>query len=142
MNVEENDGGGTGPHSAGSAELLAADAAHVALSALATAVAPPAPARVLVAHGSRERSSRRGAVGGDASVSFPLSTALPAAHAATGKFHVNQVVKLVGLVSRPDLVGASASILSHESASGRYAVTVDSTSENVRVKEVNLEAFI
>ena len=126
-----NNGGGVGPPSAGGAEP------RVPPYALSCEAPPFVPSRVLKAHSSRERSPRREA-GGAASSSSPPSTTFPAAPAAVGKFQVNQEVKFIGLVSRPDLVGVLASVLSFEVASGRYAVMVDSTKKNVLVKEANI----
>ena len=131
MNVEGDNGGDVGLPSAGGAGPLAP------VTALSENATPAVPSRVLKAQHSRERSPRRGADAAAPSSSL-LSTAFPAAPAAVGKFHVNQMVKLIGLVSRPDLVGVRAAIISFESVSGRYAVMVDSTKENVLVKEVNI----
>ena len=119
MDVDGNNGSGVGPPSAGGDEPL------VPPYALSYEAPPFVPSRVLEAHSSRERSPRLEA--GGAARSSPPSTTFPAAPAAVGKFQVNQGAKLIGLVSRPDLVGVLASVLSFEVASGRYAVMVDST---------------
>ena len=95
------------------------------------------PARVLKPQTSRERSPRRGP---DSALSSPPSATTAGSASGTTRFVVNQPVALTGLVSRPDLEGLRAVVLSIGSAAERYAVKVDTTNECVRVRETSLRA--
>ena len=95
------------------------------------------PARVLKPQTSRERSPRRGPA---CALSSPPSATTAGSASGTTRFVVNQPVALTGLVSRPDLEGLRAIVLSFDSAAERYAVMVDTTNERVRVREACLRA--
>ena len=91
--------------------------------------------RVLAARPSRERSPHR--------KSGVVSHASSTTGASTGvsrpvPFSTGQVVVLRDLVSRPDLAGCRAKVLSFDSAAGRYAVCVDQSGEKLRVREANI----
>ena len=45
---------------------------------------------------------------------------------------------LGGLVSRPELAGSSVTLISFDSATLRWAVSLDTSVENIRVKADNL----
>ena len=107
------------------------------LSAAATGFVP-GPTRILKPRTSRERSPRRGP-----SPSAVSDASAPAGMASSSAgnafFTVGQEVLLGVLGSRPEVTG-SAVILSYDSVTDRYAVTVDATGERIKVKEVNLRA--
>ena len=44
--------------------------------------------------------------------------------------------------SRPELTGSSVTLRSFDSASSRWAVTLDTTGESIRVKAPNLKNYI
>jgi hypothetical protein len=84
--------------------------------------------RQLAAQTSRERSPHRS---GGASRSDGLS------------FTAGARVTFVGLHSRPELRGVTATVLSFDSASGRFAVALDNaTNEKIKVLPANLKASI
>jgi hypothetical protein len=122
----------------------AAAAAPVAfrMSPHAPAFAPgpaAASARVLVKKSSRERSPRR-----VASLTPPASSLAPPSATAVNVdgYSVGQAVVLVGLVSRPELTGISATLHSFEGTTSRWAVVLDTTGEAIRVKAGNLRPSI
>ncbi len=114
------------------------------LSPIAPVFTPGAAAaavRVLEKKPSRERSPRFGASlkPPSSSLSSPstaTSSALPADEAG---LLVGGTAVLVGLVSRPELVGSLVSLSSFDGASGRWAVSLDATGESIRVKADNLQ---
>ena len=114
------------------------------------------PGRVLEKKASRERSPRGRA--SPAPTSSPststssaaalvacaavASTTASASRASEDGFSVGQAAVLVGLVSRPELTGSSVTLRSFDSASSRWAVTLDTTGESIRVKAPNLKFSI
>jgi hypothetical protein len=135
-------------------------AAAFQLSPDARAFAPAGtlskPGRVLEKKASRERSPRGRA--SPAPTSSPststssaaalvacaavASTTASASRASEDGFSVGQAAVLVGLVSRPELTGSSVTLRSFDSASSRWAVTLDTTGESIRVKAPNLKFSI
>ena len=92
------------------------------------------PRRVLAAKTSRERSPRRPSSPASSSPACP-----PAAVSADPQvFAVGQAAVLASLVSRPELSGLGVTVRSFDGASGRYAVSIDSSGESVRVLAKNL----
>lgn len=128
----------------GEAEVLSGDGGGPAFDPVPSALSANAqefkPARVLKAQVSRERSPRRPP--DDTTSSSPLTTpnGYSAASAATSsmRFAIGQAVALTGLVSRPDLSGHRATVLSFDTATSRFALRLHSTDECIRVREVNL----
>ena len=57
-------------------------------------------------------------------------------------FSVGQAALLDGLVSRPELAGCLVTLRSFDAASSRWAVTLDTTGESIRVKANNLRPSI
>ena len=113
------------------------------LSPLAPAFAPGAVAasvRVLEKKVSRERSPRREASPAPlaSSSASTSSTTFPASSAGVGGFSVGQTALLVDLVSRPELTGKSVTLRSFDAASSRWAVSLGTTDESIRVKTTNL----
>ena len=117
-----------------------------AVGAAPAAAAPAAAAGVLVSGRtlekkcSRERSPYR--AGSTALPSSTLastsSTTSPAPNAGGGNFSVGQAAVLTALVSRPELVGNTVTLRSFDVGSSRWAVTLDTTGESIRVKTDNL----
>ena len=67
-----------------------------------------------------------------------VASTTPFASSALGDgFSVGQAALLVGLVSRPELVGSSVTLRSFDNASSRWAVTLDTTGESICVKAPN-----
>ena len=118
------------------------------LSPLAPAFAPGAmgaSGRVLEKKPSRERSPRRDASPGPLSSTptSPRSAAtLAVRNASVDGFSVGMAAVLSSLVSRPELTGSSVTLRSFDRASSRWAVTLDTTGESIRVKEHNLKPSI
>ena len=104
---------------------------------LEAVVAEPArPKRVLAAKTSRERSPRRSV---DEFRSSSPSLHSGSAVESTGEvFTKDMVVVLSGLASRSELNGVRAKVLSHDDASGRYAVRLP-TGEDIRVRAANMK---
>ena len=115
---------------------VAAAAAPSSLSKDATAFVP-GKARILKPRTSRERSPRRCSSPSASAASALVGMATGPAR--DGLFVVGNTAVLGGLESRPELSG-SVTILSYDSVAGRYAVTVDATGEQIKVKAVNLHA--
>jgi hypothetical protein len=129
-------------------------AAGLAPAAVATQMSPHAPtfapgaaaasARELEKKPSRERSPRR-----DASP-MPPSSSLPSPSSAISLalgvgvdgFSVGQAAVLTGLVSRPELSGCLVTLRSFDAASSRWAASLDTTGESIRVKTDNLRPSI
>ena len=117
------------------------------LSPAAPAFAPGAAVasgRVLEKKSSRERSPRR-----DTSTGLPSaptsssSAATLAVHPAGGDgFSVGQAAVLSDLVSRPELDGNTVTLRSFDRQSSRWAVTLDTTEEQIRVEAHNLKPSI
>jgi hypothetical protein len=63
------------------------------------------------------------------------------AAAAGVVFAVDVAVLLTGLTARPELNGSPATVLSSETASGRYAVRLAS-GEDIRVRSINVQKSI
>ena len=124
----------------GEAEILSMDsgrAAHppVAPGVAASSVAPPG--RVLVAKSSRERSPRR-----SFNATCSSSPSLSSSAAAAGVvFAVDVAVLLTGLTARPELNGSPVTVLSFDTASGRYAIRLAS-GEDIRVRSINVQKSI
>jgi hypothetical protein len=117
------------------------------LSPHAPAFAPGAAitsGRVLEKKSSRERSPRRAASPGLSSASTSSFSATTLAGHATGGdgFSVGQAALLSDLVSRPDLSGSSVTLRSFDGVSSRWAVSLDTTGESIRVKAHNLKPSI
>ena len=55
-----------------------------------------------------------------------------------GGLYVGQAAVLVGLVSRPELADNSVTLRSFDAASSRWAVSLDTIDESIRVKATNL----
>ena len=127
-----------------SAQLSLVDAerpltAATTLSADASVFVPgEPPRRVLAAKTSRERSPRRNSSPPSSSLACP-TTAVPA---DLHEFAVGQAMVLSGLVARPELSGKCVTVRSFDGASGRYAVSIDSSGETVRVLPKNLKKSI
>ena len=92
------------------------------------------PRRVLAAKISRERSPRRLS----SPASSPPACPTAAVSADPQVFAVGQAAVLANLVSRPEWSGLGVTIRSFDGASGRYAVSVGSSGESVRVLAENL----
>ena len=133
MNVDGDDGGGEELPLAGGAEDLGTAVVH-------TCEPPPsAPSRVPRAQPARERSPRREAFGAAPASSTPSATTTgTAAPVAVGAYHANQVIRLIGLVNRPELIGARAEIRRYDADADRYEVMIVSTQDMARVKEANI----
>ena len=100
-----------------------------------------ASSRVLEEKPSRQRSPHRDAsrTSSSSSLASPsLATSLAAA-AGTDGFSEGQVALLDGLVSRPELAGSRVTLRTFDAASSRWAVTLDTTGESIRVKANNLK---
>ena len=131
-----------------SSEHMVIDADRIAggVSVVAAVPAVVAPARVLEKKPSRERSPRRGGSQTPLSSSSasPSSATSPAVLADKGAFFIGQAAVLEGLVSRPELSGSRVTLRSWDGVSSRWAVTLDSTAESIRVKAQSLKpsAFV
>ena len=124
----------------------------VALAAVATPMSPhahvfapgaaAASVRVLEKKNSRERSPRRisSPIPPSSSLSSPSSPMSPAPAAGVDGLSVGYTAVLDGLVSRPELAGCLVTLRSFDAPSARWAVTLDTTGESVRVKAVNLKS--
>jgi hypothetical protein len=110
-----------------------------ALSADATVFVPAArPTRVLAAHSSRERTPPRSS--SRPSLTTACSSLAPCADSP--ELSVGCLVILTALVSRAELVGMAATVLSFDEATCRYAIKMDATGETVRVLAKNLKPSI
>lgn len=129
------------------AAVPAPAAVAIQMSPHAPAFAPGAAAvsaRVLEKKPSRERSPRRAAspMQPSSSLPSPSSTISPALAAGVDGFSVGQAAVLTGLVSRPELAGCLVTLRSFDAASSRWAATLDTNGESIRVKENNLRPSI
>ena len=108
-----------------------------ASSPSATFGAAQSPPRRLQAHSSRERSPvpRSLAVG-------EASRPEVAAGGNPRLFADNQTVLIHGLSSRLELNGQRATIVSFDAVTGRYAVSLATTSEKMKIREANIKVSI
>ena len=127
-------------------EHMVVDAGHAASGVPAVAAAPAAvaPTRVLEKKPSRERSPRRDAspTPPSSSLASPSSATSLAVLADKGGSSEGQAALLDGLVSRPELSGSRVTLRSFDGGPSRWAVTLDSTGESIRVKAQNLKPSI
>ena len=103
-----------------------ASGAALALTSPTAAVSVVKPGRKLAAHSSRERSPRRG--------ESPAG-----ATCVTQLYEDGSQVVIASLHSRPELVNSSAHVLSFDPVSGRYALSIAGTKEQLRILGTNLK---
>ena len=103
-----------------------ASGAALALTSPTAAVSVVKPGRKLAAHSSRERSPRRG--------ESPAG-----ATCVTQLYEDGSQVVIASLHSRPELVSSSARVLSFDPVSGRYALSIAGTKEQLRILGTNLQ---
>ena len=127
------------------AALAVPAAVATPMSPLAHVFAPGAAAasvRVLGKKNSREHSPRRISSPMPPSSFFapPGSAMSPALTAGVDDLSVGLTAVLVGLVSRPELAGCPVTLRSFDAATARWAVTLDTSGESIRVKAINLKS--
>ena len=99
--------------------------------------------RVLEKKPSRDLSPHREGLQPPSSSAFAspsLKVALGAA-ADDGGFAAGQSALLLGLSSRPELVGQLVTLRSFDATSARWAVTVASSGESIKVRSQCLQSF-
>ena len=142
------DGTGSGPEALQLANDVDVAGVVASSSTLSPSAADFVPAsgkatRVLAARISRERSPHGArATPPAAAPSTSSHKGATSAYLDTDKFVEGQAVVLADLVSRSDLVGKCGVVKSFDSASGRYAVSLDASGEQIRVLGTNLRPSI
>ena len=103
-----------------------------------------ASTRVLEKKPSRERSPHRDGLQPPSSSAFasPSLKVAPEAAADDGGFAAGQSALLLGLSSRPELVGQLVTLRSFDATSARWAVTVASSGESIKVRSQCLKPSI